>query len=342
MSIFVRWVAAALAVAALACSGVPAPAAVSADVAAAARREGTVMLYTTLDDKTLGAIEARFKQLYPEITLQHLVLSTQVAGPRLVAEQRGRNVVADLVTGDGFQLSQLIAADVLQPYRPSEAAKFIKGAVEPNNYWTSLYQDSLAIAWNPARLKADNLKPPTTLAELTRPQWKGHVGITSASFSWLAGLQQTHSDAADVLRAIAGNSAFVSANHFTIMTQLETGEFDATPTAYGHLAELDRQAGKPVEYITMRPQLLSPIPIALVKNAPHPNAARALLEFLLSREGQQLIVQQSGRSSARVDVTNNPHLFNSREPYFVIPAPDQAQYNSIVTLFNQTFGINKP
>lgn len=337
-----KWVAVAFVAALLALAPAAVPAAISPGVVAAAKREGIVVWYTTLDDKTLAAISTRLGQLYPDITLKALVLSTRVMGPRLIAEQRGRNVVADLVEGDGLQINQLVAQGILQSYRPSEAAKFLKGAVEPNGYYTSLYEDALVIAWNPARVKADGLKPPATLADLTKPEWNHHLGISAASFSWLAGLQLTQRDTADVMRKLAAGSPFVSSSHFTVMTQLEAGEFDATPTAYGHLAELDRQAGKPVDFVALRPQLLSPIVVGLVNNAPHPNAARVMLEWLLSKDGQQLIAQTSGRTSARTDVVNNPHLFNVKEPYFVIPPPDAAQYNAIVKTFNDTFGISAP
>ncbi|HXP94926.1 MAG TPA: extracellular solute-binding protein [Candidatus Binatia bacterium] len=339
---FHRWLAATLSVAVLAFLPATVPAAVSSDVLAAAKREGSVVWYTTLDDKTLAAISARFEQLYPDITLKTLVLSTRVMGPRLIAEQRGRNVVADLVEGDGFQINQLVSVGILQSYRPSEAGKYLKGAVEANGYYTSLYEDALVIAWNPARVKADGLKPPGTLADFTKPEWKHHIGISAASFSWLAGLQQTQSNVPDLMRKLAANNPFISANHFNVMSQLEAGEFDATPTGYGHLADLDRKAGKPVEFTLLRPQLLSPIVVGLVANAPHPNAARVMLEWLLSRDGQQLIVQVSGRTSARTDVANNPALFNAKLPYFVVPSPDAAEYNTIVKTFNDTFGINAP
>jgi iron(III) transport system substrate-binding protein len=41
---------------------------------------------------------------------------------------------------------------------------------------------------------------------------------------------------------------------------------------------------------------------ALVKNAPHPNAARLFLDFTVSKEGQELIVSKFGRRSVRKDV----------------------------------------
>src|SRR5579863_4964879 len=113
--IFRRWLAAALS-AILGLSPAAVQAAVSPGVLAAAKREGTVVWYTTLDDKTLSAISARFAQLYPEIALKTLVLSTHVMGPRLIAEQRGHNVVADIVEGDGLQINQLVPQAILQSY----------------------------------------------------------------------------------------------------------------------------------------------------------------------------------------------------------------------------------
>ena len=45
--------------------------------------------------------------------------------------------------------------------------------------------------------------------------------------------------------------------------------------------------------------------VGINKSAPHPNTAKLFVDFVLSKEGQELIVK-TDRSSARKDVAGNP------------------------------------
>jgi len=81
-------------------------------------------------------------------------------------------------------------------------------------------------------------------------------------------------------------------------------------------------------------------PVAFIKNAPHPNAARVLLDWLLSKDGQNALVELSGRPSARIDVENNPNVFNTRMQLHVIKTPDPSEYNALVSQYNKILGVN--
>ncbi|HYZ15357.1 MAG TPA: hypothetical protein VE591_03105, partial [Candidatus Acidoferrum sp.] len=81
-------------------------------------------------------------------------------------------------------------------------------------------------------------------------------------------------------------------------------------------------------------------PVGLAKSAPHPNAARVFLEWLLSRDGQGFIAQEGGGEiSSRTDVRNNPRIWNPKNPYVIVRAPDSAHYNDAVRTFRSLFGL---
>jgi len=290
-------------------------------LAAGAAPEGSVVWYTTTEAPTVAALETRFAQLHPEVAVQTLRLSTAEITPRLITEQHGGLYNADIVSGDEVQLSLLRTAGALQPYHPSDADRFIAGSVEPNGYWTSLYQDSTVIAWNVARLHDDGLRAPATTADLARPEYRGHIGLNANALSWYLGLLQADPKNRDVVRAIGANGPFLTTSHTGTMTQLVAGEFDVTPTVYGYLALHEKLTGQPVDFVNPAPALLTLVPVALVKNAPHPIAARLFLAFLLSREGQRIIVDASGRSSSRTDVPVDARVFDPKRPYVVVHAP---------------------
>lgn len=336
----VKALAAVAAAASLALLVGHASAAVSPDVAAAAKREATVTWYATMNTKDLDATVKRFEELHPGIAVQTLRLGSSQLPARIITEQRGGKYNADVVSGDAFQLAQLVAAGALQKNPNPEAGKFIQGAVDPNGMWSSLYQNTTVIAWNPQRLKSDNLKPPTSLADLAKPQYKGKIGIDAGALNWYIGSMQTDSAAAELMKKIAANQPIMTTGHTETVTQLETGEFDVTPTAYGYLALQEKDAGHAVDFMNERPLLVTLNPIGMAKNAPHPDAAKVLIDWLLSKDGQEFIVQRGGGEiSSRTDVTSNPAIFSSKFPYVVVRPPEPAQYNEVVQQFKSTFGI---
>lgn len=317
-----------------------ASAAVPASVMDAAKREGTVVWYTSVDAKTLQRLVQRFQQARPGITLEVLQITSNLIPARIITEQRGGKFNADVVNGDIVPMSQLAIVGALEKYTPSEPNKFVKGAIDPNGYWVALYNDTTVIAWNPKKLAADGLKPPASLADLSKPEWKDKIGLDSTAYNWFQGLTEIDPDAADVVTKIVANHPRITSGHTNTVTQLEAGEFDVTPTAYGYLADKDHRAGLPVDFVNPKPLLVGLTPVGLAKNAPHPNAARVLLDWLLSRDGQNAIIELSGRPSARTDVDNVPTVFNPKMPIHVLKTPGQAQYNALVTQYKSLLGVN--
>lgn len=307
---------------------------------AAAEKEGSVVWYATMNDKDLQETVQAFMARYPKVQVQTLRMGSSQLPARVITEQRGGKFNADVISGDGFQVSQLAEAGALSPAKVAEAQKFLPGTVDPNGLWFSLYINTTVLAWNTDRLKADHLKPPSSVADLARPEWKGKIGLDGGALNWYLGTQQVTKSADDLMRKIAANQPQITAGHTVTVTQLESGEFDVTPTAYGYLADQEKQAGKPIAYLNPKPLLVSLNPAALAKNAPHPNAARLLLTWLSSKEGQQYLAQRGGGEiSARTDVTNNARIWEPEAPHVVVPAPSSTQYNEASQAFKAIFGI---
>jgi len=317
-----------------------ASAAPSASVVAAANAEGTVVWYTTTEKKLLEVLAARFNARYPQIKIDPLIVGQVALAPRVTTEQLGGKFVVDLVTNDDLTIRGLVASGAVQPYRISEAARFAKGTIDPNSAWTTIYENSTVIAWNTTRLKADNLEPPTSLADLTKPQWRGHIAVDGADLPWYIGTLAGQRDGADVIAKIAAQHPMMTNGHTFTLSQLEAGEFDATPTAYAYLVEKERLAGKPVDFVRPKPALMTLTTIALAKNAPHPNAARVFLEWLLSKDGQAVFQEIGGRTSARTDMPSNLRVFDPRQPYVIEQAPEPSQLRVLDSQFKALFGMS--
>ena len=98
-------------------------------------------------------------------------------------------------------------------------------------------------------------------------------------------------------------------------------------------------AGRPVDFINTKPLIVTLHPVGIVKNAPHPNAARLFEGWLLSKDGQQALLEIGDRSSSRLDVAGNPRVFTPKDPSYIVPAPDQTHYTSLVAQYRSLLGI---
>lgn len=306
----------------------------------AAKREGTVVWYTSVDEKTLQGLVPRFEAARPGIKLQVLRLTSNLIPARVTTEQRGGKYNVDVINGDIVPMSQLEAVGALEKYSPAEPAKFVKGAIDPNGYWVTLYFDTTVLAWNPKKLAADRLKPPASVMDLTKPEWHDKIGLDSTAYNWFQGLTEIDPNATDVVKKIMANHPRITSGHTVTVSEMEAGEFDVTPTAYGYLADKDHRAGLPVDFVNPKPLLVGLTPVGLAKNAPHPNAARVFLDWLLSRDGQNAMLELSGRPSARTDVNNVAAVFSPKMPIHILKTPDQAQYNTIVSQYKSLLGVN--
>jgi iron(III) transport system substrate-binding protein len=330
-----------LAVAGPAVAATPAPTGPTPAMVSAAEKEGTVVWYSTMETKDLDNTVQAFQRKYPRIKLQTLRLGSAQLPVRVITEQRGGKYNADVLSGDGFQVAQLVSAGALEKYRIPDTGKFLPFTTDPNGYWVDLYQNTTVIAWNPQRLQADQLAAPHDVTDLANPGWKGgKIGIDGSALNWYVGTLQVEKNGNQLMQRLAANKPVITAGHTVTMTQLEAGEFDATPTVYGYYADQEKRAGRPVDWINPKPLLVTLNPVGLAKNAPHPNAARVLIDWLTSKEGQQFLASQGGGEiSSRVDVKSNPRVWNPKDPYIVVPAPDPAKYNEDVQNFKTTFGI---
>jgi iron(III) transport system substrate-binding protein len=157
------------------------PALLAADPGAA-KKEGVVVWYATMETKDMNVTANEFMRTHPGITVQFLRLGSSQLPARVITEQRGGKYNVDVVSGDFLQVNQLVQAGAFDSYRIPEAGKFIKGTVDPKGFWTNLYQNTTVIAWNPQRLAADHLKPPTSYADFAKPEWKGKFGFDIGAF----------------------------------------------------------------------------------------------------------------------------------------------------------------
>ncbi|WP_326836451.1 extracellular solute-binding protein [Amycolatopsis rhabdoformis] len=305
-------------------------------LAVEAAKEGQVVWYTTFADTDVAPIIASFNKAYPKIKVNALRLSADKIPPRVITEQRGGKYNADVVSGDSPQIAQLLQAGALQPYHPVDAAPLPAGLTLPDGYQGVVYAVTTVLSWNPQVLKQKNLTAPTSWEDLTKPQWRGQFSIDPGAVNWYDSLitAMGHDKALALLKGLGDNAPVFVESHTQALTNVQAGEPLAAATAYGYKASsLKEKTPNTLDYVNGTPLPASLNLIDVVKNSPHPNAARLFDDWMVSKAGQQEIADVTNHTSVRPDVTNDPNVWDEKKwpAAWGHPNLSQTDYNNYLS-----------
>ena len=167
--------------------------------------------------------------------------------------------------------------------------------------WTAYMTNVMVTAYNTRLVKKEDA--PRALADLVKPAWKNKLTMDSQSYVWFGTILQHLGEEAGLRfmrRLNEQNPAHQRGRR--LMTQLvAAGEFEmAVETNLNSVLSLGKQ-GAPLSFAPMPPFFLSPSLAFISAGAPHPYAAALFMDYLLSEEGQKLIVT-TNRMPAHVKV----------------------------------------
>ena len=267
--------------------------AADADLIAAAKKEGRVVWYTTLIvNQAVRPLAKAFEEKYPGIEVRYSRADSGPTALKILNETRAGRLQADVFDGSGT-VPPLVRAGLVAAYLPPTAASYPPELKDPDGHWicTNLY--FLTPGINTSLIPRE--AAPRTLQDLLDPRWRGRIAWSTSS---TAGggtfigtvLRRLGEDSGlAYLRALARQQIVaVDASSRAVLDQVITGEYAMALGIFNHHAVLSAAKGAPVDWLKLEP-IAAPIQVAsLLKDAPHPNAGKLLLEFLTSEEGQRI------------------------------------------------------
>jgi len=139
------------------------------------------------------------------------------------------------------------------------------------------------------------------------------------------------------MRALRKQDIQIRSGHTLIAQLMAAGEF-AMGMVLAHRIEKMKEQGAPVEWVTtLDPITASLHPIGVATKAPHPNAAKLFIDFVLSKEGQQIVLT-SERTPARPGIDSK---MQSKNPKLYPIAPELGEnYNRYQKEFRDIFVLN--
>jgi ABC-type Fe3+ transport system substrate-binding protein len=259
----------------------------------AAKKEGQVTWYTTLIvNQIIRPLKDAFEKKYPGITLQYTRADDLVTSAKILAEGQAGRVQADIFDGIANMLP-LEEAGMLAPFTVPNADDYPAVMKAKNGYWMAVIMYVFTPGINTDLLPKD--KAPKTFADLLDPKLKGKMAWNGSSmagaFGFVANILTTMGEDKGMayLRELAKQQVVnVDASSRAVLDQVIAGEYWINLMAFNHHTVISARKGAPTDWLKVEPAPVTLDALGLLKDAPHPNAARLLLEYLLSEEGQKV------------------------------------------------------
>jgi ABC-type Fe3+ transport system substrate-binding protein len=289
-----RILAAALGALAIACA--PARAADPALVAAA-EKEGEVVWYTSFVENQLARPMAEaFQKRYPAIKVRIVGGTAGDLLSRMLLEGRSGAMKADVSHG-GSSVEPLKGAGLLDRYIPASAEAYPAEYRDKAGYWTAQNFYFLVAAVNTDLVKAGT--EPKSYDDLLDPRWSGRIAWTNTMvqggpLGFIGMIMTVRGPQAGeaYLRKLAGQRLVnVPANQRVVLDQVIAGEYPMALMVFNNHAAISMAKGAPVKWLKLDPVLGIADMTYLLKGAPHPNAARLFVDFVVSAEGQAVFRQ---------------------------------------------------
>ncbi len=271
----------------------PLLAALAPTLAQAEGISGNLVLYTSQPNTDAQQTIDAFKAKHPGVDVTFVRDGTPKILAKLGAEfEAGQPrpdvlLIADSVTMEGLKKDGRLLA-----HEKADVSAYPAGTHDPQKFWFATKLITTGIAYNTkAPFK------PTSWLDLTRPEVKGQLVMPSpltsgAALIHAATLTGRLEGGWKYYEDLQDNDAVAGGGNGDVLKQVAGGE-----KLYGIIVDYmpirEKAKGAPIEFVFPKEGVSAVSePVAILKTAKNPNAARAFVDFLLSREGQELALKQ--------------------------------------------------
>ncbi|MDB5990343.1 MAG: fbpA 2 [Herbaspirillum sp.] len=257
-------------------------------IIAAAKKEGSLTLYTSLPAGDSAPMVKKFEDQYG-IKVNIWRGSAENILQRVVSEANAKTYKVDMAQIQTDNMEALSREKLLLPVDSPTFKDLIPGAVQKQHEWAVAQITLYVLAYNTNLIKKADL--PHSYKDLLDPKWKGKLGIESTDASWLETSAEHLGGDAGVklfLDIKAKNGLSVRTGHSLLTNLVTAGEVPMALNVYQYKVIQLKRDGAPIDWLTLEPALASTNAIGILRHAAHPNAARLYYEFMLT-EGQKIM-----------------------------------------------------
>jgi iron(III) transport system substrate-binding protein len=276
----------------------------TARLIAGAKKEGRLLWYTALNIQDADMLTKRFEEKYPFIKTQTLRLGTFQLLTKIQTEAKAAAFKGDVIEIAGVTGHILKKDGIFTKYVSPESRFYPESVKDPDGTWTSFFINTHVLVYNTTRVKKDEL--PRTFGEVINPKWKDKIVMSEDFDTYGMMLKVMGRDKGlDFMRRLAAQGVVIRDSYTLAVQGVASGEVPLGLNLYRTRTEEFKKKGAPVDWIPLEFVVASLEPLAVAANASNPNSARLFVDFLLSKEAQELM-RRRFRIPSRPDVPPDP------------------------------------
>jgi len=268
--------------------GLAAPAAQGqTDLVGAAKREGRVVVYGSIESDVFAVIQKIFEGQYG-IPIDYFRASSNGTMDRVLTESRAGKPLYDAVLTNRSPMMILKKQGVFGKYTSPSYSSYPLATRDPDDVLSPSYrQVVVSILYNTRLVKAE--EAPKSLLDLLDPKWKGKIvmpdpNVHTTTAVWLANLESVMgAQYRPFVERLAGQVTLAE-SFLPVVQKVIVGEFPLGIT-YVKYVYIFGSEGAPLDYVRLNPVLAEAHHVAISAKAPHPNAARLFVDVFTSRLG---------------------------------------------------------
>ena len=290
---------------------------------ARAKKEGAVTLYTSMQLVDSRPLTEAFEKKYG-IKVSLWRASGEKVVERAITEARGNRFDLDVIETDGAQVEIAYREKLLAPLKVPSVADVPAEILPAHGYYAPTRLTLYVMSYN-TKLVAPN-EVPKTYADLLQPRWTGKLALENDDVAWFASVVKAmgESQGLGYYRRLAGQRPSMRKGHTLMAEMVAAGEIEiAIDTHVQGIARL-KEKGAPIDWKPLQPAFGQPSSVGVAARAPHPEAARLLADFILSREGQEIIKSRNRVPVSRaVDSPLNKFQYRLIDPAIALDEWDK-------------------
>lgn len=288
-----------------------------------AKKEGTVTLYTSMQLVDSRPLTEAFEKKHG-IKVNLWRASGEKVAERVLTESRGGRFDVDVIETDGAQVEILYREKQLAPLKVPSMADVPQEILQPHGYYAPTRLTLYVMSYNTNLVKPDEV--PKSYADLLSPRWSGKLALETDDVPWFASVVKSMGETNGLAyyRKLAAQKPSMRKGHTLMAEMVAAGEIEvAIDTHVQGIARL-KQKGAPIEWKPLQPAFGQPSSVAVAARAPHPEAGRLLADFILSREGQEIIKSRNRVPVSRaVDSPLNKFQYRLIDPAIALDEWDR-------------------
>jgi iron(III) transport system substrate-binding protein len=261
----------------------------------AARKEGQLNLYTSMNSDVADAVAKAFTQQFG-IKVNQFRASSETILQRMLQENQASHPGADVVETNFQEMQTLSQQKLLADFKGKSLDNVTPTAKFAD--WTGDRLNIFLPAWNTNLIKPGD--EPKSWEDLADPRYKGKIQIEMSDSDWYENLThywlthgKTQAQVDQLWQGIKANSV-TAKGHSPMIDALAAGQTAMDGMNYSYESVLKQKQGAPVAYKgadgkTSVPGFPRPDGVGLEANAQHPNAAWLFYDWLLT-DGQKILV----------------------------------------------------